>query len=67
MFPLFYVGPDLRQQLSHAPQKGYMPVVKQGDVFGIITEDKEFKELEDQTWVVSTFKKMLFLDQCYWD
>lgn len=66
MFPLFYVRPKTLH-LCNVPKQGYFPVVKQGQEFGILTEEEEFEKLADQDWVVPTFKKMLFLDQCYWD
>lgn len=65
MFPLFYVQLDSKRT-SFMRKKGYLPVVNNGSVFRIQIAENEYQELEDRTWVLTTFKNMIFLDQCYW-
>jgi hypothetical protein len=66
MFPLFYVQPKSRRT-SFLRKEGYFPVVNHGSVFCIQVSEDEFEELQDRTWVTTTFKNMIFLDQCYWN
>lgn len=65
MFPLFYVQLDSKRT-SFVRKEGYLPVLNYGSVFRIQIAENEYQELEDRTWVLTTFKNMIFLDQCYW-
>ena len=65
MFPLFYVKPDSKKT-SFCSRPGYMPVLKVGSTFMIQLPNNEFQPCEDETWVLTTFRNMVFLDQCYW-
>jgi hypothetical protein len=65
MFPLFYVNPHSKKTSLYR-KPGYLPVLKQGAIFVIQSTDEEFQPCEDESWVVNTFRNMMFLDQCYW-
>lgn len=65
MFPLFYV--DLTtKQTSFLPRPGYKPIFRQKKGYAVQLAPDEYQPCEDETWVLKTFRNMLFLEQCYW-
>ena len=65
MFPLFYVDP-CSKNTSFSSKPGYLPIYRQGVGFVVQVAPDEFQPCENETWVLKTFRNMLFLEQCYW-
>lgn len=65
MFPLFYYHP-VQKTFKWKKEPGCVQVVCHKSKYGTL-DDNEFRELPDQSRIVSQFKNMVFLDQCYWD
>jgi hypothetical protein len=65
MFPLFYVQFGTKKT-SFYQQPGYVPVLKKGSTFVVQLSEEDVRLCEDDTWVTTTFRNMMFLDQCYW-
>lgn len=65
MLPLFYFNPR-NKSWSFDKKDGFLKVMRNNGMYGFVSPSEEFCQFEDQTWVVTQFKNMVFLDQCYW-
>jgi hypothetical protein len=65
MLPFFYFNPQ-NKSFCLEKKEGVYQVTNNDKVYGFLSSNNEFFEFEDQNWVVTQFKNMVFLDQCYW-
>lgn len=65
MLPLFYFNPR-NKSWSFDKKEGFLKVTRNNGVYGFVSHTEEFCQFEDQSLVVTQFKNMVFLDQCYW-
>lgn len=61
----FYFNPR-QKTCSFTSKDGYVPIARFNNKYGFLLNNSDFKEFEDQQWIVTQFRNMVFLDQCYW-